>query len=150
MTMNNIYKVYQHTTPNNKVYILLNKPIGYVTTASDQFHRDTVLDLIKTNWSLGIFPEGKICHSHSIENIQKGFTLIAKKAKMDIVPIGIAGFDGYAGKSLFKKHITVKVGKPISYELPSEEILKQWAEQICEYTGYENKLANQLKEKVDA
>ena len=30
-----------------KVYILLNKPIGYVTTASDQFNRDTVLDLIK-------------------------------------------------------------------------------------------------------
>ena len=30
-----------------KVYILLNKPIGYVTTANDQFDRDTVLDLIK-------------------------------------------------------------------------------------------------------
>ena len=30
-----------------KVYILLNKPIGYVTTAKDQFGRDTVLDLIK-------------------------------------------------------------------------------------------------------
>jgi pseudouridine synthase len=30
-----------------KVYILLNKPIGYVTTAKDQFNRDTVLDLIK-------------------------------------------------------------------------------------------------------
>jgi 23S rRNA pseudouridine2605 synthase len=29
------------------VYILLNKPIGYVTTAKDQFHRDTVLDLVK-------------------------------------------------------------------------------------------------------
>ena len=29
------------------VYILLNKPIGYVTTASDQFNRDTVLDLVK-------------------------------------------------------------------------------------------------------
>lgn len=29
------------------VYILLNKPIGYVTTAKDQFNRDTVLDLIK-------------------------------------------------------------------------------------------------------
>ena len=28
-------------------YILLNKPIGYVTTAKDQFGRDTVLDLIK-------------------------------------------------------------------------------------------------------
>ncbi len=36
--------------PNQKkemVYILLNKPIGYVTTAKDQFARDTVLDLLK-------------------------------------------------------------------------------------------------------
>lgn len=30
----------------NKVYILLNKPVGYVTTAKDQFDRDTVMDLI--------------------------------------------------------------------------------------------------------
>lgn len=29
------------------VYILLNKPIGYVTTVDDQFNRDTVLDLVK-------------------------------------------------------------------------------------------------------
>lgn len=27
---------------------MLNKPIGYVTTAKDQFGRDTVLDLVKT------------------------------------------------------------------------------------------------------
>ena len=31
----------------DKIYILLNKPIGYVTTARDQFKRDTVLDLVK-------------------------------------------------------------------------------------------------------
>ena len=29
------------------IYILLNKPIGYVTTAKDQFNRDTVLNLVK-------------------------------------------------------------------------------------------------------
>lgn len=29
-----------------KVYILLNKPIGYVTTTKDQFGRQTVLDLV--------------------------------------------------------------------------------------------------------
>jgi len=29
------------------VYILLNKPIGYVTTVEDQFKRETVLDLVK-------------------------------------------------------------------------------------------------------
>ena len=28
-------------------YILLNKPIGVVTTADDQFDRETVLDLVK-------------------------------------------------------------------------------------------------------
>ena len=32
-----------------KVYILLNKPIGYVTTAKEQFGRDKVLDLVKIN-----------------------------------------------------------------------------------------------------
>lgn len=32
---------------DKKVYILLNKPIGYVTTTKDQFKRDTVLDLVK-------------------------------------------------------------------------------------------------------
>lgn len=32
---------------NKMIYILLNKPIGYVTTANDQFDRDTVLDLVK-------------------------------------------------------------------------------------------------------
>ena len=32
---------------NRYTYILLNKPVGYVTTAKDQFGRDTVLDLIK-------------------------------------------------------------------------------------------------------
>ena len=31
----------------NKVYILLNKPIGYVTTVKEQFGRDKVTDLIK-------------------------------------------------------------------------------------------------------
>ena len=41
-----------------KVYILLNKPIGYVTTAKDQFNRDTVLDLIKVNKR--IVPVGRL------------------------------------------------------------------------------------------
>ncbi len=32
---------------NENIYILLNKPIGYVTTTKDQFNRETVLNLIK-------------------------------------------------------------------------------------------------------
>lgn len=40
------------------VYILLNKPIGYVTTAKDQFGRDSVLDLVKTNKR--VIPVGRL------------------------------------------------------------------------------------------
>ena len=32
---------------NKKYYIMLNKPVGYVSTAKDQFDRPTVVDLIK-------------------------------------------------------------------------------------------------------
>lgn len=42
----------QHT------YILLNKPIDYVTTVKDQFDRNTVLDLVKTNKRL--VPVGRL------------------------------------------------------------------------------------------
>ncbi len=42
----------------NHVYILLNKPIGYVTTADDQFGRDTVLDLVKVKER--IVPVGRL------------------------------------------------------------------------------------------
>ena len=31
---------------DNKIYILLNKPIGYVTTVKEQFSRDKVTDLV--------------------------------------------------------------------------------------------------------
>ena len=40
------------------VYILLNKPIGYVTTAKDQFDRDSVLDLVKVKER--IVPVGRL------------------------------------------------------------------------------------------
>lgn len=43
---------------NKKVYILLNKPIGYVTTAEEQFGRDKVLDLVKVKER--IVPVGRL------------------------------------------------------------------------------------------
>ncbi len=46
------------TINNDFIYILLNKPIGYVTTAKDQFGRDSVLDLVKTNKRL--VPVGRL------------------------------------------------------------------------------------------
>ncbi len=43
---------------NNYVYIILNKPIGYVTTAKDQFGRDSVMDLVKVKER--IVPVGRL------------------------------------------------------------------------------------------
>lgn len=43
---------------DKKIYILLNKPIGYVTTVKDQFHRDSVLDLVKVKERL--VPVGRL------------------------------------------------------------------------------------------
>ena len=43
---------------DKKVYILLNKPIGYVTTMKDQFSRDIVTDLVKVGKR--VLPVGRL------------------------------------------------------------------------------------------
>lgn len=43
----------------DKVYVLLNKPIGYVTTVKDQFNRDIVTDLIK-GVKVKLLPVGRL------------------------------------------------------------------------------------------
>ena len=53
MYNNNIIQVEQ-----KYVYILLNKPIGYVTTVKDQFNRESVLDLVKVKER--IVPVGRL------------------------------------------------------------------------------------------
>lgn len=46
---------------NKKYYIMLNKPVGYVTTVKDQFGRPTVIDLIKADLKdERIFPVGRL------------------------------------------------------------------------------------------
>ncbi len=101
----------------------------------------TVRDVFKTNWSLGIFPQGGIKDNKKIEDLQKGFAVIAKNAKADIVPVSIIGFEGYTKKP-FSQNICVRIGKPISHELPVEEIMYKWAKQICDDTGFDNCIEN--------
>lgn len=44
---------------NELIYILLNKPIGYVTTVKEQFGRPTVMDLVK-DINFHILPVGRL------------------------------------------------------------------------------------------
>lgn len=110
----------------------------------------TVREIFKTkDWSLGIFPQGGIKDNKKIENIQKGFAVIAKNAKADIVPVSIIGFEGYTRKP-FAQKVIIKINKPISHELSVEEIMKQWSCQICRDTGFENciEISDTTEDKV--
>jgi len=97
----------------------------------------TVRDVFKTDWPLGIFPQGGIKENKKIEDIQKGFAVIAKQAKADIIPVSISGFEGYTKKP-FSQNIRIKINKPISHKLPLDEIIYLWSKQICDDTGFEN------------
>lgn len=45
---------------SKKYYIMLNKPVGYVSTVSDQYDRPTVIDLLSGEIKTRIFPVGRL------------------------------------------------------------------------------------------
>lgn len=95
----------------------------------------TVKDLPKTNWLLGIFPQGGIRKNKTIENINKGFAVIAKAAKWDIVPISIIGCEKYNWIP-FKSKVIITIGKPISYQLSEDELINNWGQQVANMSNY--------------
>ena len=99
----------------------------------------TVRDIVSTSWSLGIFPQGGTRPYGKLEDIRKGFVVIAKNAKADIVPVAIAKWVGYPKlKPFTRRNVAIRVGKPISYTLSTEEITYEWCKQISEMADYEN------------
>ena len=104
----------------------------------------TVKEVFKANWPLGIFPQGGIKENKKIENIERGFAVIAKNTKANVVPVSIMGFEGYTKKP-FSQNVTIKIGTPISHELPIDEIIYQWSKQICEATGFENCMQREVE-----
>ena len=98
----------------------------------------TVKDIMTTNWSLGVFPQGGTKPYGKLNDLKKGFVVIAKKAKADIVPVSIGNWDGYPDKKnpKLKKNVTLHICKPISYKLDTDEILYLWSKEIAEHADY--------------
>ena len=67
---------------------------------------------------LGMFPEGGRSHDGKLRKGKAGSAVIASKADVPLLPVGVAGTDRVHGISwLWKRpHIVVKVGKP--FRLP--------------------------------
>lgn len=99
----------------------------------------TVRDIFTTKWSLGVFPQGGTRPYGKLDGIKKGFAVIAKTAKADIVPVAIAEFSGYPKlKPFTRRKFKVYIGKPISYKLSEDEIIYEWSKFISENADYEN------------
>lgn len=95
---------------NEKKYILLNKPEGYITTSKDEFNRPTVLDIIN-NVDERIYPVGRLdCNTsglllltndgdlaykltHPKHNVDKKYIAnldeLPKEAELDLLRKGI-------------------------------------------------------------
>ena len=99
----------------------------------------TVRDIFTTKWSLGVFPQGGTNPYGKLDGIKKGFAVIAKNAKADIVPVAIAEFSGYPKlKPFTRRKFRIYIGKPISYKLSEDEIIYEWCKYISEHADYEN------------
>ena len=128
-------ELYEHKNPLIKFLVISLGAYSVDRDNPEKATLKTIIDIAKhTKWNLGMFPQGRqILEGEKFNDIKPGFVAIAKLAKMDIVPIAICGFRGYTWIPFRKsKHLTVKIGKPISYELPEEEIVKQWVEYMKE------------------
>ncbi len=96
----------------------------------------TALNIFKTDrWRLGIFPQGGIRRTKKIENINKGFAVIAKQMKTDILPVGITGCEQYNWIP-FKGRVKVSIGEPISYNQELEDIIDEWSRKLADLTNY--------------
>lgn len=97
----------------------------------------TAKDVIKAKFKLCIFPQGGIRKNKKIEEINKGFAVIAKMMKVDIIPLALSGLENYNWNIFRKPKVKILMGEKISHELEVDEIIDNWRKQISNLTGYE-------------
>ncbi|MDD3150196.1 MAG: lysophospholipid acyltransferase family protein [Candidatus Gastranaerophilales bacterium] len=100
-------------------------------------------EIFKTDWILGIFPEGKRIKSGKIGKANSGFAYLAKSAKANILPVGIIGADKFFGK------ITVKIGHLIELPENPDELPYLWQKAIAELTGKEIETETETEKETD-
>ena len=141
---------------NKKIYILLNKPIGYVTTAKDQFNRDSVLDLVKvkerivpvgrldmyTSGALILTNDGEFVYkvTHPKHEINKTYTVTLKgivdKNTIENLKDGV-DIGGYVTKPAKVKILKLDKEKNITrLEIIIHEGKNRQVRKMCEAVGH--------------
>ena len=140
---------------NKNVYILLNKPIGYVTTADDQFGRDTVLNLVKvkerivpvgrldmyTSGALILTNDGDFVYkvTHPKHEINKTYTVtvkgIVENSEVEMLRKGVK-IEDYTTKPAKVKILKTDFEKNISrLEITIHEGKNRQVRKMCEAVG---------------
>lgn len=143
-------------TKKEYTYILLNKPIGVVTTAEDQFERETVLDLVKvktrvvpvgrldmyTSGALILTDDGDFIYkvTHPKHEIDKTYTvtLIGTVTDEDIEKLraGVEIEGGYLTKPAKARIMKIDEQKNISrVEITIHEGKNRQVRKMCEAIG---------------
>ena len=138
------------------IYILLNKPIGYVTTVKDQFNRDSVMDLVKirkrlvpvgrldmyTSGALILTNDGEFVYkvTHPKHEIEKTYTVtikgIIKKEEVKNFEIGV-DIGEYITKPAKVKILKTDEEKNISrLEITIHEGKNRQVRKMCEAIGH--------------
>ena len=138
-----------------KVYILLNKPIGYVTTSDEQFGRDKVLDLVKvrervvpvgrldmyTSGALILTNDGDFVYkvTHPKHEITKTYTVtvkgIIKNEEVEQLRTGVK-IDDYTTRPAKVKILKTDEEKDISrLEITIHEGKNRQVRRMCESVG---------------
>lgn len=138
------------------IYILLNKPIGYVTTVKDQFNRDSVMDLVKirkrlvpvgrldmyTSGALILTNDGEFVYkvTHPKHEIEKTYTVtikgIIKKEEVKNLEIGV-DIGEYITKPAKVKILKTDEEKNISrLEITIHEGKNRQVRKMCEVIGH--------------
>lgn len=141
---------------HKKIYILLNKPIGVVTTAKDQFDRQTVIDLVKikerlvpvgrldmyTSGALILTNDGEFIYkvTHPKHEINKTYnvTVVGEVSKEDIQKLknGVEINDGYITKEANAKILKIDKEKNISrIEITIHEGKNRQVRKMCQAIG---------------
>ena len=94
-------------------------------------------EVFKAKFSLCIFPQGEIRKNKKIEAINKGFVVLAKMVKVDILPVAITGVEQYNWNIFKRQKIEITVGSPISYLEDDDEIIDNWRKQVSDMSNYE-------------
>ena len=140
---------------SKNIYILLNKPIGYVTTADDQFGRDTVLDLVKvrerivpvgrldmyTSGALILTNDGDFVYkvTHPKHEIEKTYTVtvkgIVQNSEIEQLRQGVK-IEEYTTKPAKVKILKTDTEKDISrLEITIHEGKNRQVRKMCEAVG---------------